>query len=152
MNFSVETIKAFLTEFCETNENGAKFFKYSTQLTNIARRDQVNPIIRFRDWFDFIFSWKNILSGRTLHRSRWLVWIQWFFGRRDYSKYASLFVAFFGRNFGVAAIVYATKQRTFNNGKGLPRCVHWASFDDGITFARQKWAARSSQSFSTRSN
>lgn len=37
-----EAIKAFLTEFCETNENGAKFFKYASQLVNIAHREQVS--------------------------------------------------------------------------------------------------------------
>lgn len=39
-----EAIKAFLTEFCETNENGAKFFKYASQLVNIAHREQVSEI------------------------------------------------------------------------------------------------------------
>lgn len=37
-----EAIKAFLTEFCESNENGAKFFKYASQLVNIAHREQVS--------------------------------------------------------------------------------------------------------------
>lgn len=37
-----EAIKAFLSEFCETNENGAKFFKYASQLVNIAHREQVS--------------------------------------------------------------------------------------------------------------
>lgn len=53
MNIPVETIKAFLTEFCETNENGAKFFKYSTQLTNIARRDQVVLCIDLDDLYEY---------------------------------------------------------------------------------------------------
>lgn len=39
---SLESIKSFLTEFCESNENGAKFFKYAGQLTTIAHREQVN--------------------------------------------------------------------------------------------------------------
>lgn len=38
----IETIKAFLTEFCETNEDGAKVFKYASQLVNIAHREQVS--------------------------------------------------------------------------------------------------------------
>lgn len=45
----LETIKTFLSEFCETNENGAKFFKYAEQLTRIAHREQVCIVIDLDD-------------------------------------------------------------------------------------------------------
>lgn len=44
-----ETIKAFLTEFCVTDENGSKVFKYASQLTNIAHREQISIVIDLDD-------------------------------------------------------------------------------------------------------
>ncbi|XP_055313341.1 DNA replication licensing factor Mcm7 [Sitodiplosis mosellana] len=48
-----EAIKAFLTEFCESNESGAKFFKYASQLVNIAHREQVEINIELDDLHEF---------------------------------------------------------------------------------------------------
>lgn len=40
-----EAIKRFLAEFHDVGENGRKFFKYATQLVDIAHREQVNLTI-----------------------------------------------------------------------------------------------------------
>lgn len=144
---SAETIKAFLTEFCETNESGAKFFKYSTQLTNIAHREQVitHCAGSSSEMFRY-FSHRTEFSGGSQHWFGRFVWIQWLFGRRHCSKHASLFVTILGCHIGVAAIV----QGAFDYGKGLTGCVHRSSFDDGSSYARHKRATRRSQSIPAR--
>lgn len=37
----LESIRTFLAEFCQTNDDGKKIFKYATQLVHLAHRDQV---------------------------------------------------------------------------------------------------------------
>lgn len=36
-----ESFKNFFLEFCQTDDEGGKFFKYSEQLTKLAHREQV---------------------------------------------------------------------------------------------------------------
>lgn len=55
-----EAIKAFLTEFCETNENGAKFFKYASQLVNLAHREQVSYKKSALNKIQWCFLWSVI--------------------------------------------------------------------------------------------
>lgn len=55
-NFSVilEQLKIFLTSFVAIdNETGKKAFKYKTQLSNIAHREQVDLLIELDDIHDF---------------------------------------------------------------------------------------------------
>ncbi|CAG9797946.1 unnamed protein product [Chironomus riparius] len=49
----IETIKNFLTEFCTTDDEGNKVFKYAAQLTRLAHREQVNITIDLDDLADY---------------------------------------------------------------------------------------------------
>ncbi|KAG5676416.1 hypothetical protein PVAND_006254 [Polypedilum vanderplanki] len=49
----VETIKNFLTEFCSSDDEGNKIFKYASQLIRLAHREQVNITIDLDDLADY---------------------------------------------------------------------------------------------------
>ncbi|XP_026280371.1 DNA replication licensing factor Mcm7 [Frankliniella occidentalis] len=48
-----EKLKQFLKEFCTQDDEGRKQFKYATQLTNLAHREQVSLTIDLDDLEDF---------------------------------------------------------------------------------------------------
>lgn len=48
-----ESIKAFLTEFCQTDDDGRKVFKYAGQLTHLAHREQISLTIDLDDLMEF---------------------------------------------------------------------------------------------------
>lgn len=50
---STETIKNFLMEFCTTDDEGNKIFKYAAQLTRLAHREQVNITIDLDDLAEY---------------------------------------------------------------------------------------------------
>ncbi|KPI93535.1 PREDICTED: DNA replication licensing factor Mcm7 [Papilio xuthus] len=47
-----ETIKNFFVDFCETNDDGQKFFKYSEQLTQVAHREQTAFVVDLDDLYE----------------------------------------------------------------------------------------------------
>lgn len=51
--YHLETIKNFLAEFCTTDEDGNKIFKYAAQLTRLAHREQVNITIDLDDLAEY---------------------------------------------------------------------------------------------------
>lgn len=48
-----EAIKNFLAEYCETDDDGKKNFKYASQLVKLAHRDQVSIAIELDDLKEF---------------------------------------------------------------------------------------------------
>ncbi|XP_013148423.1 PREDICTED: DNA replication licensing factor Mcm7 [Papilio polytes] len=47
-----ETIKNFFVDFCETNDEGQKFFKYAEQLTKVAHREQTEFVVELDDLYE----------------------------------------------------------------------------------------------------
>ncbi|CAO1344113.1 unnamed protein product [Diamesa serratosioi] len=61
----IETIKNFLSEFCVTDDDGNKTFKYATQLTRLAHREQVGIIIDLDDLADYNESLAEAIQQNT---------------------------------------------------------------------------------------
>ncbi|KPJ17746.1 DNA replication licensing factor Mcm7 [Papilio machaon] len=47
-----EAIKNFFVDFCETNDDGQKFFKYAEQLTQVAHREQTAFVVELDDLYE----------------------------------------------------------------------------------------------------
>lgn len=63
--FYLESIKAFLSEFCLTNDEGKKVFKYAAQLTQLAHRDQISLTIDLDDLMEFNESLVEAIMANT---------------------------------------------------------------------------------------
>lgn len=61
----IETIKNFLSEFCVTDDEGSKTFKYAVQLTRLAHREQVGIIIDLDDLADYNESLAEAIQQNT---------------------------------------------------------------------------------------
>lgn len=64
-NFRTESIKTFLAEFCETNDDGKKIFKYAAQLTRLAHREQIPITIELDDLMEFNESMVEAIMANT---------------------------------------------------------------------------------------
>lgn len=60
-----ESIKTFIHEFCDTNADGEKNFKYSQQLTSIAHREQVAITFDVDDIAEFNEDLANAVKANT---------------------------------------------------------------------------------------
>lgn len=61
-----ETIKQFLTEFCTTDADGNKIFKYAAQLTRLAHREQIQITIDLDDLADYNESLAEAIQQNTV--------------------------------------------------------------------------------------
>lgn len=62
---SAESIKTFLTEFCITDDDGKKTFKYASQLTRLAHREQIPITIDLDDLMEYNESLVEAIQANT---------------------------------------------------------------------------------------
>lgn len=60
-----DSIRTFLTEFCQTDESGTKLFKYAQQLVRIAHREQVQMVIELDDVNEYNESLVKVMVQNT---------------------------------------------------------------------------------------
>lgn len=65
MFFYIESIRNFLSEFCTSDADGNKIFKYAAQLTRLAHREQVNITIDLDDLADHNESLAEAIQQNT---------------------------------------------------------------------------------------